>query len=83
MRGEITEFMGFTWVPTERLNVTGSARRCIAWAKNSLLLGIGKEPSGRISERDDKSYATQIFYSMDIGATRMDETGVVEILCSE
>lgn len=84
MRGEVTEFMGFTWIPTERLAVDGSSdRRVIAWAKNSLLLGIGKEPSGRISERDDKSYATQVFYSMDIGATRMDETGVVEILCSE
>ncbi len=82
MRGEITEFMGFTWINTERLELA-TDRRCIAWARNSLLLGIGKEPNGRISERDDKSYATQVFYSMDIGATRMDETGVVEILCTE
>ncbi len=84
MRGEIDEFFGFTWFPTERLAVDGSnVRSCLAWAKNSLLLGIGKEPTGRISERDDKSYATQVFYSMDIGATRMDETGVVEVLCDE
>lgn len=83
MSGDITEFMGFTWIPTERLGTASGERRVIAWAKNSLLLGVGKEPSGRISERDDKSYATQVFYSMDIGATRMDETGVVEILCVE
>ncbi len=83
MSGEVTEFMGFTWIPTERLSTASSERQVIAWAKNSLLLGIGKEPTGRISERDDKSYATQVFYSMDIGATRMDETGVVEILCTE
>ena len=37
----------------------------------------------RIEERADKSFSTQVFHSMDIGATRMDETGVVEILCTE
>jgi hypothetical protein len=44
---------------------------------------IGKEPAGRISERGDKSYATQAFMEMDIGASRLDETGVVEVLCTE
>lgn len=84
MTGQVETLMGFTWVPTERLAVNGAAdRRCIAWAKNSLCLAIGEEPSGRISERDDKNYSTQVFMSMDIGATRMDETGVVEIQCSE
>ncbi len=83
MTGDIDTFMGFKWIQTERLAATGSARRCLAWAKNSLLLGIGLEPRGRISERPDKSYSTQIYYEMDIGATRMDETGVIEILCSE
>ena len=48
-----------------------------------LALAVGAEPSGRISERDDKNYSTQVFMSMDIGATRMDETGVVEIICDE
>ena len=77
-------FMGFNWIPSERLLVNGaSARRCIAWAKNSLALAIAQDPSGRISERDDKNYSTQVFMSMDLGATRMDETGVVEVLCVE
>lgn len=84
MTGELNTFLGFTFVPTERLAVDGSSdRRCIAWAKNSLALAIGEEPSGRISERDDKNYSTQIFMSMDIGATRMNEVGVVEVLCVE
>ncbi len=84
MRGEISTFLGFTWVPTERLGIDGSSRRrCIAWAKNSLGLGIGEEPNGRIGERADKNYSTQVFMSMDIGASRLDETGVVELLCTE
>ena len=37
----------------------------------------------RITERADKNYATQVFYSMSIGATRMQEVAVVEIDCQE
>ncbi|MFN9542120.1 MAG: phage capsid protein [Alphaproteobacteria bacterium] len=36
-----------------------------------------------MTERPDKNYATQVFYSMSAGATRMQETGVVEIACIE
>ncbi len=80
MTGQVDTFLGFTWVHTERLPLTGGDRQCIAWAKNSLALAIGEEPNGRIGERADKNYSTQVFMSMDIGATRMDETGVVEVI---
>ncbi len=84
MTGEIDTFLGFKWIQTELLGVDGSSqRRCIAWAKNSLALAIGEDVNGRISERDDKNYSTQVYMSMDIGATRMDETGVVELLVAE
>ncbi len=83
MTGEITAFMGFTWVTSERLLLTGTERRCIAWARNSLALAVGAEPRGEIDVLPGKNYSTQVFYAMDIGATRMDETGVVEILCEE
>ena len=36
-----------------------------------------------ITERADKNYSTQVFYSMSAGATRMQEVGVVEIACVE
>lgn len=83
-RGEIDSFVGFKFVRSELLGVDGSNdRRCIAFAQRSLLLGIGEEPSGRISERADKNYSTQVWAGADFGATRMDATGVVEILCTE
>ena len=44
-------------------------------------LAIGSEPSVKISERDDKNYATQVFVSMAIGATRMQEELVGYIEC--
>lgn len=60
-----------------------NSRRCIAWAQDGVLLALGMDIKTRINERDDKSYATQIYASMSIGATRMEEEKVVEILVSE
>jgi len=44
-------------------------------------LAIGKEPVVKISERADKNYATQVFTSMSIGSTRMQEELVGYIEC--
>ena len=60
-----------------------NSRRCIAWAMDGLLLAIGQDIRARISERDDKSYATQIYANMGIGSTRMEEAKVLELDCSE
>jgi hypothetical protein len=58
-------------------------RKVIAWAQDGLLLGIGQDMVGRISERDDKSYATQVYAMMSLGAVRMEEEKVVVALCKE
>ena len=58
-------------------------RRCFAWAQDGLLLATAKDVTGKISERADKSYSTQVYACMGIGATRMEENKVVEILCKE
>ena len=42
-----------------------------------------KDVTARISERDDKSYSTQVYYCMSVGATRMEEEKVVQIPCHE
>jgi len=82
--GEINSFVGFNFIVSNRLGVDGSsARRVIAFAGDGIKLAIGREPVARIDERADKSYATQIYYAMTLGATRMEETKVVEILCVE
>lgn len=82
--GEINSFVGFNFIVTNRLGVDGaSARRVIAWAMDGLKLAVGREPTARIDERADKSYATQIYYAMTLGATRMEEKKVVEVLCAE
>ena len=81
--GEINSFMGFTWLHTEQLTVASSIRTCLAWCQDALLLGVSTDVSGDVSRRADKNNGLQVSYTMDMGATRMNEVGVVEILCSE
>lgn len=81
--GQIDTFLGFKFRRTQRLGTSAGARRCAAWTKMSMQLGINETPMARVSERADKNYLTQVYARLDIGATRMDETGVVEILCTE
>jgi len=58
-------------------------RKVLAWAQDGVVLGVGQDIKAKISERDDKSYSMQAYASMDIGAVRMEEAKVVEILCAE
>ena len=78
--GEVSMFGGFTIIPCNRIGTDGNSDdKCLFWAKGGMLLGIGKDITTRVSERPDKNYATQVFASMDIGATRMQEEKVVQI----
>lgn len=83
--GEVSYFMGFEFIKTELLTLTSSTdvRTCFAYAKQGLLQSMGQDARGRISERDDKNYATQVYMNMSVGATRMQEEMVVEVMCDE
>ena len=83
-QGQISDFVGFSFIVSNRLNTdTDGNRQVIAYAQDGLKLAIGKEPTARIDERADKSYATQVYYCASFGATRMEEAKVVEIACTE
>lgn len=58
-------------------------RKCFAWAKDGLLLATGMDIVSRIDERADKSYSTQAYACMSVGATRMEEEKVIEVFCKE
>jgi hypothetical protein len=58
-------------------------RKCFAFTEDAIKLAIGKDVSAKISERADKSYATQVYYCMSIGATRMEEEKVFLLPCNE
>ncbi len=83
VKGRITNFMGFNFIHSERLEKDGGDRRCPAWAKSGMNLCIWEDVRGEISRESTKSYATQVYCSTTIGATRTEEVKVVEILCAE
>ena len=81
--GEINSFLGFNFIVSNRLSIESSKRKVIAFASDGITLGVGKDVEARIDERADKSYATQVYYCMSIGATRMEEEKVVEVQAHE
>mgnify|MGYP003110312849 FL=1 len=83
-QGDINSFLGFEFITSNLLTQDATPnRQVIAFAADGIKLGIGKDITAKISERDDKSYSTQVYYCMDLGATRMEEEKIVEIACQE
>lgn len=82
--GDIDTFMGFRFIQTERLPLDGSGdRRCFAWVRSGMHVGLWNDIETKISERADKSYANQVYVKGTFGATRTEEKKVVEIICDE
>ena len=82
--GEISKFMGFTFVPSERLPVDASAyRRLPVWCGSAILHTTGIDYTTRIAERADKSFNWYGYARWAFGAVRMEEKKVVEIKIDE
>ena len=82
--GQIDTFMGFKFIRTQLVPVDGSSdRRVLVWAQSGIGLALAQEITSRVTERADKSYSLQVYLSMGLGATRVEEAKCVEIKCTE
>jgi len=83
VQGQLDTFLGFKFVTSNRLaaNATADGHLCLAYQRSGLVLGIGEDVKTEIGPRADKSYSTQVYVRMDLGATRLEEARVVEIDC--
>jgi hypothetical protein len=81
--GKITSFMGFNFVHSERLPDDGTYRRVPVYAKSGVHLGMWDDITTKISERNDKGHAMQVYVKGTFGATRVEEKKIVEIKCAE
>lgn len=82
VNGEVNTFLGFNFIRTERIGVdSNSDHKVLFWERNGIVLAVGANPTAKISERSDKNYSTQVFYSMSVGSTRMEEARVGYIEC--
>jgi hypothetical protein len=88
VNGQINSFMGFNFVTVKDGLLPGTADgtdsdpvRCLGFLKRSVGLAIGRQPQIRMDKLPEYGYATQILGNMTLGATRIEEEGVVAIEC--
>lgn len=82
--GKVTRFLGFDIVVSERLSVSSNVRSVIAFAKSGMYLGMWKDMSNRISQRNDLSGEPwQLYTTTSYGATRLQPGKVIQILCAD
>lgn len=82
--GEVSRFMGFDIVISERLSVSANVRNTITFVKSGLMLGMWKDMQNRIDIRYDLSGTPwQLLTSTMYGSVRMQAGKVVSILCSD
>jgi hypothetical protein len=82
--GNITSFLGFTWIMTTRLSLSSTTRYCLAYHKMGILLASAGGISASIDKVTTKvGQPWQIYTDMYCGATRMEEEMVVEVAATE
>jgi len=79
--GVVKRFMGFNIIVSTRLGTTGG-NQCIAWVPSGIGLAIAKSPTLKASELPEHDYAWQGYACIGIGASRLEEAKVIEILCA-
>jgi hypothetical protein len=81
--GKIDKFMGFTFIHSERLQENSSSQtRVPAWRKSAVGLGVAKDIEGQITQRGDKRFSWYAYVDMSIGAARLEEAKLAEIVCA-
>ena len=85
-QGDVSSFLGFEFIVSNRLKLDATNtddRLIFAYTEDAIKLGIGSDIKANITERADKSYSTQVYYAMSLGAVRMEEKKVFQIPCNE
>lgn len=79
--GQIDTFMSFKFIMSNRLPSDGAGGDTLSYAytQSAMGLAIGQEIVTRVSERPDKNYSVQIYLSMALGATRVEDEKIVQI----
>ena len=81
--GKVDGLVGFKFIKSTRLPLDGNGyRRCFAWHKSGMALGIAKNPTFDISQRKDKrGQPWQAYLSLSMAGTRLENDKVVEVKC--
>lgn len=83
VQGQIDTFLGCKVIRTELLPKTSTTRYCLLYTKSGIGLAVGQDIQSHVDMLPDMHYAKQIYFSMSMGASRLEEEKVVEIGCIE
>lgn len=83
VQGQIDTFLGCKVIRSERLPLVSTTRYCLLYTKSGIGLAIGRDVTSNIDSLPDKHYTKQLYFAMDVGASRLEEEKVVEIGCIE
>ena len=78
--GRVRAFLGINFITIERIPGEADPYPLPMWAKSGMHLTVGNDITTKISEREDKSYATQVYVKGTFGATRLELGKVVKIV---
>ena len=81
--GKVGTFAGFKFFTTTKLPkdaATGTGYRTFAWAKDGIILGVGKEVNSQIAPDPGQCFSVYVYSAMSIGAVRMEGAKVHECL---
>jgi hypothetical protein len=81
--GKVSKFMGVNFIITERLTITSGNRLIPIWLKSGMHLGMWDGVTAKITERNDKGHATQVYLAMTLGATRTQLGKQVRVGCDD
>lgn len=81
--GILVPFLGVNFVEYQGLDDDGTDTLVPLYVKRAMFIGTPGLKKIRVGERADKSFANQIYIEGSVGATRLDEDGVVRIKCKK
>lgn len=81
--GRIDTFLGLTFLKTQRLNFATPDRLVPVWVKASMKLAFSQDIRTFMDILPERRHSVQVRTEIDVGATRLDEKGVVRILANE
>jgi Phage capsid protein len=77
----VMEFSDTTAFDNASAMLNSTNRYVPLFTQKAMHLGLWNDTEAKMSERDDKGYATQVYLRSTVGATRIDEKRIVRIEC--
>jgi hypothetical protein len=78
--GMLPDWMGFTWVVSNRLLVPAAGQiSCLAFTKRALGFQVNRDITARVAEDPSLSFAWRIYAMMTMGAVRTEDEHIVHL----